>query len=271
MATTISFINVKGGVGKTTIIFNLAHALQKLGKKILLIDMDLQENLSDKAIANPKSVEQTVYDLLRNDNLAVDQCIYETHVEGVQIIPSELEIVRIKKELDPASNPEILFRLRDKIDTVKSGYDYIFIDLHPDVDMLTTMALVASDKYVIPIKSDGDSIKGLKIVDEYVGNLFKINNNLKELGILITDYDKRTALAKDLYDGMKKLVGERLMKSIIGRNVAITAAAVERKTIFQYDSRQSGCQSFLTLAQEIVQKCEGVELVTRNKEVNHHG
>ncbi|TQR46679.1 ParA family protein [Paenibacillus popilliae] len=271
MATTISFINVKGGVGKTTIILNVAHALQKLGKKILLIDMDLQENLSDKAIADPKSVNHTIYDLLREENLAIDMCIYDTQLEGVQIIPSELEIVRIKKELDPASNPETLFRLRDKIETVKSSYDYILIDLHPDVDMLTTLALIASDKYMIPIKSDADSIKGLKIVDEYVGNLCKINNNLKELGVIITDYDKRTALAKNFYEGMEKLVGERLMKSIIGRNVAITAAAVERKTIFQYDSRQSGCQSFLNLAKEIVQKCEGVELGIRNKEASLHG
>ncbi|WP_438432126.1 ParA family protein [Gorillibacterium sp. sgz500922] len=271
MATTISFINVKGGVGKTTIILNLAHALQQLGKRILLIDMDLQQNLSDKMVAHPNSVKLTVYDLLRQDELAVDTCIYDTHVEGVQIIPSELEIVRIKNEFDSASKPETLFRLRDKIETVKSRYDYIFIDLHPDVDLLTTMALIASDKYVIPIKSDADSIKGVKIVDEYVGQLFRINKYLKELGILITDYDKRTALAKHLLEGMEKLVGERLMKSIIGRNVAITAAAVERKTIFQYDSRQSGCQAFRTLAQEIIQKCEGVEGVTPNKKVNLHG
>lgn len=271
MATTISFINVKGGVGKTTIILNLAHALQQFGRKILLIDMDMQENLSEKAIADPKSVTQTIYDLLRIKNIAIDECIYDTQVEGVRIIPSEMEIVRIKKELDPVSNPKILFRLRDKISMVKSEYDYILIDLHPDVDMLTTMALIASDQYVIPIKPDVDSIKGLKVTDEYAGDLLKVNSSLKELGILITDYDKRTALAKTFKEGLSRMFGERLMDSIIGRNVAITAAAVERKTIFQYDRRQSGCRSFLALAQEIVRKCEGVELIIHSKEVDSRG
>ena len=266
MISTISFINVKGGVGKTTIAFNLSHALKILGRRVLLVDLDLQENLTDKAIANPKEIKQTVYDLIVKDDVMPIDCMYDTVIKDVQIIPSEIEVVRVKKEMDPASNPEILFRLKDKLDTLKHMFDYILIDLHPDVDILTTMALMASTHYIIPVKPDTDSIKGLKITDEYASKLVRANKQLQELGILITDFDKRTSIASTFHESLLKMFGPRVMDTIIGRNVAITTAAATRKTVFQYDLRQSGCAAFRSLAKEVIAKCEGVEVESHGEE-----
>jgi chromosome partitioning protein len=263
---TISMINVKGGVGKTTIAFNLAHALKILNRRVLLLDLDLQENLTDKAIANPKEIKTTVYDLILKDDVMALDCLYDTVVKDVSIIPSDIEVVRIKKEMDPASNPDILFRLKDKLDSLKHMFDYILIDLHPDVDILTTMALMASNYYIIPVKPDTDSIKGLKITDEYAGKLVRANKQLKELGIVITDFDKRTSIANSFHDSVVKMFGARIMNSVIGRNAAITTAASGRQTIFQFDLRQSGCAAFRSLAKEIILKCEGTEVDINGEE-----
>lgn len=266
MPITISFINVKGGVGKTTIAFNLSHALKILDRRVLLVDLDLQENLTDRAVANPKEIKRTVYDLIvRDDTMPID-CIYDTVIRDVQIIPSEIEVVRVKKEMDPASDPESLFRLRDKLDILKHMFDYVLIDLHPDIDILTTMALMASTHYIIPVKPDTDSIKGLKITDEYASKLTKANKELRELGILITDFDRRTTIANTFHESLLKMFGPRVMNTIIGRNAAITTAAAHRQTIFQYDLRQSGCAAFRSLAREVIAKCEGVEVETDGQE-----
>ncbi len=266
MSHTISFINVKGGVGKTTIAFNLAHALKLLGRRVLLVDLDLQENLTDKAVANPKEVNKTIYNLLVEDDILPTECVYESVIKDVSIIPSEIEIVRLKKEMDPGSNPNALFLLKDKLEVLNPMFDYILIDLHPDVDILTTMALMASDYYVIPVKPDTDSIKGLKITDEYAAKLTRANKRLKELGVLITDFDRRTSIATTFHESLLRMFGSRVLDTIIGRNVAITNAAAERKTIFQYDRRQSGCDAFRSLAREVIRKCEKVEVESNGEE-----
>ena len=260
MISTISFINVKGGVGKTTIAFVfLTHSRFSVDA---LLDLDLQENLTDKAIASPK-VKQTVYDLVWDDVMPID-CMYDTVIKDVQIIPSEIEVVRVKKEMDPASNPEILFRLKDKLDTLKHMFDYILIDLHPDVDILTTMALMASTHYIIPVKPDTDSIKGLKITDEYASKLVRANKQLQELGILITDFDKRTSIASTFHESLLKMFGP-CHGHYGGRNVAITTAAATRKTVFQYD-HETRCAAFRSLAKEVIAKCEGkVETMAKKK------
>ncbi|MDP4181233.1 MAG: ParA family protein [Bacillota bacterium] len=266
MGFLISFVNVKGGVGKTTIAFNLSHALRLLRRRVLLIDLDLQENLTDKAIKDRDKVENTVLDLITRDEVTASECIYDTVVDGVGIIPSELEIVRVNKEIDPVSNPQSLFVLKDKLEAVKTQYDYVLLDLHPNVDILTTMALIASSHYIIPIKPDSYSLKGLKIVNEYAGNISRANRNLKEIGILITDLDKRTSLANTFQEALNDTFGHRVMNTVIKRNAAITAAAFNNSTVFQYDQRQPGCQYFFSLAKEVILKCEEVVIDT-----DYHG
>lgn len=267
MTSTISLMNVKGGVGKTTVCFNLAHALKLVaGKRVLLVDLDLQENLTDRAVANPKEVTTTVYDMLVDSEVLPQDCIYETVIRDVDIIPSEIEVVRLKREIDPSSNPDVFFRLSENLQTLHHVYDYILIDTHPDIDILVTLALMASTHYIIPVKPESDSIKGLKITDEYAAKLVKANRRLQELGILITDLDRRTAIASSFYDSLSRMFGDRVLKTVIGTNVAITNAAAERKTIFQYDLRQSGCRSFRALAREVIFKCEGLEVTEDGEE-----
>lgn len=256
MGYVISLINVKGGVGKTTVTFNLAHALKLKGKRVLLVDLDLQENLSDRAIANKDEVNNTVYDLLSRDEVEIEDCIYDTVIEGVKILPAEMELARINREIDTLSDSNTIMSLKNKLNIVKDKFEYILIDLHPDLDVLSTMALLSSNYYIIPVKPDADSIKGLKITDTFVDKISNINSDLKELGVVITDYDKRTKIAKTFEESLRNMLDERLMDTVIARNVAITDASVNRMSIFQYDKRQSGCFSFKKLGDEVIEKCE---------------
>lgn len=261
MANIITFLNVKGGVGKTTICFNLAHALKIVDKKkVLLIDMDHQENLSGRAIANRKEKQYSTYDLITDDNTEAINCIYDSRIPNTKIIPGDLELQRALKELDPSINPSIINLMKDKLKPVMDSYDYILIDTHPTLDILSTMSLMTSDYFCIPIKPEPDSLVGISITDSYLKNAIKANQNLDDLGILLTDFDKRTNIAHEVKGTLERKFEDRLMNTVIGRNVAITDAAMNAQTIFQYDQRQSGCEYFRNLAKEVIKKCEDKEV-----------
>jgi len=261
MANIITFLNVKGGVGKTTICFNLAHALKIVDKKnVLLIDMDHQENLSGRAIANRKEKQYSTYDLITDEDIEAINCIYESRIPNTKVIPGDLELQRALKELDPSVNPSIINIMKDKLKPVMGSYDYILIDTHPTLDILSTMSLMTSDYYCIPVKPEPDSLVGINITDSYLKNATKANKNLKDIGILLTDFDKRTNIAHEVKGTLERKFEQRLMDTVIGRNVAITDAAMNAQTIFQYDQRQSGCEYFRNLAKEVIKKCENKEV-----------
>ncbi|MFW6016913.1 MAG: ParA family protein, partial [bacterium] len=153
-----------------------------------------------------------------------------------------------------------IYVLKEKLKPVMDSYDYILIDTHPTLDILSTMSLMTSDYYCIPIKPEPDSLVGINITDSYLKNAIKANKNLKDLGILLTDFDKRTNIAHEVKGTLEHRFGNRLMDTVIGRNVAITDAAMNAQTIFQYDQRQRGCEYFRDLAKEIIKKCENKEV-----------
>jgi len=261
MANIITFLNVKGGVGKTTICFNLAHALKIVGdKKVLLVDMDHQENLSGRAIKNRQEKKNSAYDLISDENVDAINCIYDSRVPNTKVIPGDIELQRAIKDLDPSMNPAIMNTLKEKLKPIEDSYDYILIDTHPTLDILSTMSLLASNYYCVPVKPEPDSLVGISITDSYLKNARKANPGLKDLGILMTDYDKRTNIAHEVLNTLKQRFGNRIMDSVIGRNVAITNAAMKAQTIFQYDPRQNGCKYFRELAEEIINKCEDSNL-----------
>ncbi len=261
MTNIITFLNVKGGVGKTTVCLNLAHALKIVdNKNVLLIDLDHQENLSLRAMKNRKEKTLNSYDLLTDEEVEAIECVYESNIPNTKIIPADIQLQMALKTLDPSTNPSIHHNLAEKIEPIKSSYDYILIDTHPTLDLLVTIGLMASTHYCIPIKPEPDSLIGIHWTDKYLKNIQKANKNIKDLGILMTDADKRTNIATELANTIRKKFGDRFMNTIIGRNVAITDAAMENKSIFQYDFRQKGCKYFRELAAEVIKRCEGKEV-----------
>ena len=261
MANTITFLNVKGGVGKTTLCFNLAHALKIIDdQRVLLVDLDHQENLSLRAMKNRKEKNLSCYDLITDDDVEAINCIYESVIPNTKILPADIQLQMVLNELNPSTNPSLLSVLDAKLEPVRDSYDYILIDTHPTLDMLATIGLMASTHYCIPIKPEPDSLVGIKWTDKYLKNLKKANTSLKDLGIVMTDADKRTNIATELENTIRRKFGDRFMETVINRNVAITDAAMEGKTIFQYDFRQSGCKYFRNLAEEVIEKCENREV-----------
>lgn len=262
MTNIITFLNVKGGVGKTTICLNLAHALKIVDdKSVLLVDLDHQENLSLRAIKNRKEKRSSSYDLISNEEIEAIDCIYDSVVPNTKIIPADIQLQKALKELDPSIDPSLHCVLGDKLKPVLASYDYVLIDTHPTLDLISTIGLMSSNFYCIPIKPEPDSLVGIKWTDSYLKNVVKANKELKDLGIVMTDADRRTNIAIELAETIKRKYRDRFMDTIIGRNVAITDAAMEGKTIFQYDFRQKGCKYFREFAAEVIKKCEGKKIV----------
>ncbi|MFW6009442.1 MAG: ParA family protein, partial [archaeon] len=195
----ITFINVKGGVGKTTISFNLSHAINKVAtKKVLLIDMDFQQNLTYKAMKDINDRNLTIYDLLYNEDTFISDCIYDTHIPNCDIIPSELKFNAITDQVDVSKNPNIFYMLKNKLNALEEEYDYVLIDTHPNLDLITTIALMTSTHFIIPVKPESDSIYGIEFTTAYIEGIKKSHKNLTDLGIIITDVDRRTTLGKEM-------------------------------------------------------------------------
>lgn len=255
MARVISIINIKGGVGKTTIAFNLAHAIARLDRQVLLCDLDMQSNLTDLAAKEPDKITATMYDVFTDEDRLCSQTIYDTNIKDIHLIPADLRLITVEKVINPAINPEALTILRNRMDQgIHEKYDYVIIDCRPDIDLLTMNALMASNYYIIPVLPDRHSIKGIQITDQYMRNALKANGNLRELGILVNRHDGRTTLSRLMLDGLRGKFGDRMMETVIGINAAIDTAAAKRQTIFQFDLRQSGCESFRSLADEVFAK-----------------
>lgn len=256
MAYIISVANVKGGVGKTTMVHNLSHALALKGKKVLMIDLDLQGNLSDRSLSSDMEGELTAFSLLSDYSIETVECIHKTGVLNVDIIASDIniaEVSRVMEEMDQMRRIEIL---KERIAEVESDYDYIIMDLHPSIDFLFASAMNASDYYLIPVVPSIDSIKGVNIVSKFVRGMRQINPNVKELGIVISDYDTRAKISKEVTDILTDVLKQRLFTTIVDRSTLIPCAAVNCKTIFQYRKKASSCQKFLQLAEEVIKRIE---------------
>lgn len=256
MAHIIVLASIKGGVGKTTTCMNLAAALRReFNYNILLIDADFQGNLTDATVQDFEKINHTMFDLIKDEELMVSECTMKTNLPNVDIVPSDLQLMQASRILDPESSPMAVFALKNKIDgQAKKKYDYILIDTHPDINILTTNALTSSTAYILPVFPDRHLIKAVQMTSDYISKAKQANTELKELGILIGNYDGRKKIAGLMHEKAQKFYGDRLMKTIIHTNTAIEKAALSGESVFQYDLRQKGCQYFRELAHEVHRK-----------------
>lgn len=247
--TIIAIANHKGGVGKTTSTATIGAALALRGKKVLLLDLDAQQNLSFTLTQN-EDPEQSVYDTLVNDApLPVVNV-----KDGLDLVPSSLELARA--EIDMATRIARERILMSAIEELPQEYDYILMDCPPSLGIVTTNALVAADELYIPLTAEALPLKGLKMLDDVVHEIQKrVNPRLKLGGVFFTRFNNRK-LNKEVVSMIVDRYGDKVFSTKIRENISLAEMPLSGQTIFEYDSRSNGATDYLSLADEIIARHE---------------
>jgi chromosome partitioning protein len=252
----ISIFNQKGGVGKSTTASNIAAYLARHGKKVLAVDMDSQSNLTASFGIDDEELQLTVYDLLKNKNVNtndIEEVLIETKYDRLHLLPSDISLSNGEITLSSYKDREYL--LRNIINNTKRAYDYVIIDCPPALGLLSVNSLVASDYIIIPVTPQFFSIKGIKdLINTY--NLIRdgYNENLDILGVLITRFDARKKISKDIRSSLQEVFGDKLFNTIIREDVKIEYSQDEQAPIIYYYEKCKGYEDYTELGKEVL-KC----------------
>ena len=263
MSKIISVANQKGGVGKTTTAINLAACLALSGQKVLIIDIDPQGNASSGLGVNLRESQKGIYELLAG-NASLDQVIYPTEIDTLKIIPSSVDLAGAEIELVGRDHREKILSMA--LNGVNAEYEFVVIDCPPSLGLLTLNALAVSRSVLIPMQCEYYALQGLSQLLKTLKRIQKsINPDLKVEGILLTMYDARTLLNGQVENHVKQYFSEFLMKTIIPRNIRLSEAPSHGKPIVLYANRSKGSDSYVELAQEVIQQTKG-EMVSPKTE-----
>ena len=246
----IAIINQKGGVGKSTTAINLSSALGEKNRQVLLVDLDPQGNTTSGLGVDKGQIKSDVYDVLLTNKSVMDVIIPDFY-EGLDILPATINLAGAEVELVNEIAREN--RLKNAIGQLRGKYDYIFIDCPPSLGLLTVNALVAADKLLIPIQCEFYALEGVtKLLDSMkrVKNL--LNPSLDIYGVVLTMYDMRTTLSKQVASEVEKYFGKAVFKSRIPRTVKLSEAPSYGQPITIYDPAGKGAQSYISLAEEVI-------------------
>ena len=248
----MAIINQKGGVGKSTTAINLSAALGELGKQVLLVDLDPQGNSSSGLGIEKSQVHNCVYDVLLND-VAIEDVIIPDVGEGLDLVPATINLAGAEVELVSEMAREN--RLKDAVGSLRGKYDYVFIDCPPSLGLLTVNALVAADKLLIPIQCEFYALEGVtKLLDSMKRVKTRLNPTLDIFGVLLTMYDGRTTLSRQVVEEVRSYFGKTVFTTLIPRTVILSEAPSFGQPITQYDPSGKGAQSYVNLAKEVVQR-----------------
>lgn len=246
----IAVINQKGGVGKSTTAINLSAALGERNKQVLLIDLDPQGNSSSGLGVEKSQVENCVYDVLLNE-VPINEVIIPDVTPGMDLIPATINLAGAEVELVSAMAREN--RLKEAVGGLRGKYDYIFIDCPPSLGLLTVNALVAADKLLIPIQSEFYALEGVtKLLDSMKRVKSMLNPSLDIYGVLITMFDKRTTLSRQVEEEVRSYFGKTVFDTVIPRTVKLSEAPSYGQPITEYDPTGKGAESYINLAEEVI-------------------
>jgi chromosome partitioning protein len=242
--------NQKGGVGKTTTAINLSASIAVQEKPILLIDADPQGNTTTGLGFQKDPSRRTLYHALSLGE-SLGKIILKTQVDGLDLIPSDKNLAGAAVELASAENRE--YRLKEIIEQIRSNYSFIIVDCPPTLDLITLNVLVASDSVLVPIQCEYLALEG---VSELLDTLMRIRRTLNPTlaveGIVLTMYDERTTLSRQVAADLRSFFGNQVFESVIPRNVRLAEAPSHGKPILFYDIHSKGAEAYIQLAREVI-------------------
>lgn len=246
----IAIINQKGGVGKSTTAINLSAALGASGKAVLLVDLDPQGNATSGLGIDKGQISYDIYDVLLSD-ASVDTAIVADVCEGLDVLPATINLAGAEVELVNEMAREN--RLKSAIGSLRGKYDYILIDCPPSLGLLTVNALVAADKLLIPIQCEFYALEGVtKLLDSMKRVKSMLNPSLDIYGVLLTMYDGRTTLSKQVAEEVRRYFDKTVFTTMIPRTVKLSEAPSYGQPITEYDPLGKGGQAYLSLAKEVI-------------------
>lgn len=255
-ALIIAMCNQKGGVGKTTTTINLGAALAETGRKVLLVDFDPQGSLSVGLGVNPHTLEISIYDLLLNRGVSIEEVVIPTVTEGMDLLPSNIDLSAAEVQLvSEVAREQTLARV---LAGVRDQYDLILIDCAPSLGLLTVNALTCTDWVLMPLELEFFALRGIALLTDTIEKVQeRLNPKLKVLGILGTMYDARTLHSREVLERVVAGFGETVFHTVIRRTIKFPETTVAGEPITSYASSSPGADAYRMVAREVLFRCPG--------------
>jgi len=258
LATIIAIANQKGGVGKTTTAINLAAGVAQRGKRTLLIDTDPQANCTISFL-NPSDIQESLYDVLSDHRVPLEAIVRGTTTANLCVVPARISLAKLEQVL--IGQFDAPFRLKDALVSVRESFDYIVIDTPPALGILTVNALVSATHLVIPIQATYFALEGTDdLLETFERIRARPNPDLQLLGVLVTMYDPRTNMARDSFQQIKAVFGDKLFKTQISRSVRLEESPAYKESVLTFAPKSPGATDFLKLSREVLERVEANRL-----------